>query len=123
MHPAEVLNTALALAACGDDAALAQKMLKRYRALLPSEQAILERAYAEQDLEMLHTRAHRLRAGSRFMGAERMASALQRLEDVILKGAPQEVITSAWMALNQEFQALLEPPEEVLLALFASARQ
>ena len=52
-----------------------------------------------------------------------MASALQRLEDVILTGAPQEGMTSAWVALHQEFQALLEPPEEALLALLASARQ
>lgn len=110
------LKSALALDSCGGDLGMARIMVKRFLAILPAEQAELEQAYDAGDLDTVRERAHRLRSGSLYVGAERFSAAAEALEEGISSNASQEAIALAWANLCQELQALLEQPEETLLA-------
>lgn len=115
-YSGKILNSALVLGSCGGDSGMAQIMVKRFLIILPTERAELEQAYHAGDLDTVRQRAHRLRSGSLYVGAERFSAAAEVLEEGISADAPQETIALAWANLCQEFQVLLEQPEETLLA-------
>jgi HPt (histidine-containing phosphotransfer) domain-containing protein len=114
---AQLLNATVVLRACGGDPAMAQHMIKRFLALLPTEQAALETAYQALDWERVRAQAHRLRSGSLYVGAECLAAAAEVLEEAILAGASAETVALAWNQLRQACQTLLAQPEATLLAL------
>ncbi|MGB5065302.1 MAG: Hpt domain-containing protein, partial [Candidatus Competibacter sp.] len=77
-----LLDVETTLAACRGDSALARALIEQYRLELPAERAGLAGAHAvaPPDWEAIRQRAHRLRSGSAYLGAERIAAAARDLE-------------------------------------------
>ena len=105
-----ILNVGTALAACRGDPALARALVEQYRASLPEERAALAgaRAATPPDWEAVRERAHRLRSGSAYLGAEQIAVAARELEECILTRKAMDARATGWQTLDQAFQEFLD---------------
>ena len=113
MTPAP-LNIETALAACRGDPALARALIEQYRAGLPAERAKLADALAAAppDWEAVRERAHRLRSGGAYLGAERIAAAARELETGILAQNSTATLMAAWQTLERAFDEFSAAPIE-----------
>lgn len=109
-----MLNVETALATCRGDPALVRALVEQYRANLPEERTGLTQALAATppDWEAVRQRAHRLRSGSGYLGAERIAAAARDLEAGILACESTDALTAAWDALEGAFEEWLAVPVE-----------
>lgn len=119
MRLGDVLNATQALAAAGDDPAVAEDMVKRFLTILATARADLNPAEALRDTERFRTRVHRLCSGGLYLGFERVGTAARSLESRLTNHAPPEEIAAALAELNEAIQAALEPGEAALLAWLA----
>mgnify|MGYP001199918465 FL=1 len=108
-----ILNVGTALATCRGDPGLARALIEQYRAGLPEERAALAQARAATppDWETLRDRAHRLRSGSAYLGAEQIAVAARELEKCILARGSPDARAAVWRTLDQAFQEFLNTSE------------
>jgi HPt (histidine-containing phosphotransfer) domain-containing protein len=108
-----ILNVGTALATCRGDPALARALVEQYRACLPEERTALARARAATppDWETVRDRAHRLRSGSAYLGAEQIAVAARELEECILARGSMDARAALWRTLDQAFQEFLKTSE------------
>lgn len=109
-----LLNVETALAACRGDSTLARALIEQYCLDLPAERAELAKARAldPPDWEAIRERAHRLRSGSAYLGAERIAAAARDLEAGVLARRSPDALAVAWRALERAFEAFSAMPIE-----------
>ncbi len=100
MRLRDVLNATQALAAAGDDPAVAEDMVKRFLTILATARADLNPAEVLRDTERFRTCVHRLCSGSLYLGFERIGTAARTLESHLTNHAPPEETALALMALN-----------------------
>ncbi len=107
-----ILNLGTARAACRGDPALVRTLVEQYRASLLGERAALAQAgtATPPDWETVRVQAHRLRSGSAYLGAERIAVAARQLEDAILARDSATVLTQAQWTLDAALQEFLNTP-------------
>lgn len=108
------LNVDTLLHLCQGDIPLAQQTLARYRESLDQEKAALEQAYQSSDWQTLAYRAHRLRSGSRYVGAEQIAVATETLEEVSQAKALAS-LDHAWLAFCIAVQQFTEQTPQTLI--------
>ena len=106
-----LLNVETALAACRGDSTLARALIEQYCLDLPAERAEA-RALDPPDWEAIRERAHRLRSGSAYLGAERIAAAARDLEAGVLARRSPDALAVAWRTLERAFEAFSAVPIE-----------
>lgn len=121
MRLGDVLNATQALAAAGDDPAVAEDMVKRFLTILATARADLNPAEVLWDTERFRTCVHRLCSGGLYLGFERIGTAARTLESHLTNHAPPEETALALMALNEAIQAALELGEVAVLAWLKSS--
>ena len=121
MRLGDVLNATQALAAAGDDPAVAEDMVKRFLTILATARADLNPAEVLRDTERFRTCVHRLCSGGLYLGFERIGTAARTLESHLTNHAPPEETALALMALNEAIQAALELGEVAVLAWLKSS--
>lgn len=121
MRLCDVLNATQALAAAGDDPAVAEDMVKRFLTILATARADLNPAEVLRDTERFRTCVHRLCSGGLYLGFERIGTAARTLESHLTNHAPPEETALALMALNEAIQAALELGEVAVLAWLKSS--
>lgn len=121
MRLGDVLNATQALAAAGDDPAVAEDMVKRFLTILATARADLNPAEVLRDTERFRTCVHRLCSGGLYLGFERIGTAARTLESHLTNHAPPEETAPALTALNEAIQAALEPSEAAVLAWLKSS--
>lgn len=121
MRLGDVLNATQALAAAGDDPAVAEDMVKRFLTILATARADLNPTEALRDTERLRTCVHRLCSGGLYLGFERIGAAARTFESHLTNHAPPEETALALTALNEAIQAALEPGEAAVLAWLKSS--
>lgn len=112
----EVLNATQALAAAGEDPAVAEDLVRRFLAILVTARADLNPEEALRDTERFRTLVHRLCSGGLYLGFERVGTAARTLESHLTNHASPDEIAAALAELNEAIQAALEPGEAALLA-------
>ncbi len=121
MRLGDVLNATQALAAAGDDPAVAEEMVKRFLTILATARADLNPAEVLRDTERFRTCVHRLCSGGLYLGFERIGTAARTLESHLTNHAPPEETAPALTALNEAIQAAVEPGEAAVLAWLKSS--
>jgi HPt (histidine-containing phosphotransfer) domain-containing protein len=121
MRLGDVLNATQALAAAGDDPAVAEDLVKRFLTILVTARADLNPTEALRDTERLRTCVHRLCSGGLYLGFERIGTAARTFESHLTNHAPPEETALALTALNEAIQAALEPGEAAVLAWLKSS--